>query len=217
MAVASFFLLCCDVLCCDVLCCDVLCFDVLCCYVLRCVLYPMAIASFFLLCCVVLCCDVLFCVPYPMAVASFFLLCCDVLCCDVMCYDVMCCDVMCCYVLRCVLYPMAIASFFLLCFTAKYRSILSPERDMKKQVHVRLKNMSNLVMGPKGRPDTKTYWPTDRRPQIQLHSTPPVFCILFVTFVACVQRLKSVAAVNIATKRQAPTRYIYLFDATTCR
>jgi hypothetical protein len=26
-------------------------------------------------------------------------------------------------------------------------------------------------MGPKGRPDTKTYWPTDRRWEIQLHST----------------------------------------------
>jgi hypothetical protein len=41
---------------------------------------------------------------------------------------------------------------------------------MKKQVHVRLKNMQNLVMGPKGLPDTKTYWPTDHRPQIQLQS-----------------------------------------------
>jgi hypothetical protein len=26
-------------------------------------------------------------------------------------------------------------------------------------------------MGPKERPDTKKYWPTDRRSQIQLHST----------------------------------------------
>jgi hypothetical protein len=42
---------------------------------------------------------------------------------------------------------------------------------MKKQVYVRLKDMQNLVMGPKGRPDTKTYWPTDRRSQIQLQST----------------------------------------------
>jgi hypothetical protein len=28
-----------------------------------------------------------------------------------------------------------------------------------------LKNMQNLVMGLKGRPDTKTYWPTDLRLQ----------------------------------------------------
>jgi hypothetical protein len=27
-------------------------------------------------------------------------------------------------------------------------------------------------MGPKGRPDSKTDWPTDRRSQIQLHFTP---------------------------------------------
>jgi hypothetical protein len=32
--------------------------------------------------------------------------------------------------------------------------------------------MQNLFMGPKGRPHTKTYWLTDRRSQIQLHSTP---------------------------------------------
>jgi hypothetical protein len=43
--------------------------------------------------------------------------------------------------------------------TAKYRPIPSSERApyMKKEVHVRLKNLENLVMGPNGWPDTKTY------------------------------------------------------------
>jgi hypothetical protein len=55
-----------------------------------------------------------------------------------------------------------------------YRPVLSSERapHMKKQVHVRLKDMQNLVMGPKGWPNTKAYWPTDRVSQIQVHSTP---------------------------------------------
>jgi hypothetical protein len=57
--------------------------------------------------------------------------------------------------------------------TAKYRPVHSSERAlyMKKQIHARLKNVSNLIIGPEGRPDTKTYWPTDRRSQIQLHFT----------------------------------------------
>jgi hypothetical protein len=36
-------------------------------------------------------------------------------------------------------------------------------------------------MGPKGRPDTKTYWPTDRRSQIQPHSTCPTVLLLKMT------------------------------------
>jgi hypothetical protein len=58
--------------------------------------------------------------------------------------------------------------------TAKYRPVLLSEREpyMKKDVHVRLKYMWNLVKGPKGRPDTKTYWRTDGWSQIQLHSIP---------------------------------------------
>jgi hypothetical protein len=52
--------------------------------------------------------------------------------------------------------------------TAKYSPVLSSEWApyMKKQVHVRLKNVENLAMGPKGRSDTKMYWSTDRRSQI---------------------------------------------------
>jgi hypothetical protein len=39
--------------------------------------------------------------------------------------------------------------------TGKYRPVLSSERApyIKKEVQVRLKNMQNLVMSPKGRPD----------------------------------------------------------------
>jgi hypothetical protein len=54
--------------------------------------------------------------------------------------------------------------------TAKYRPVLLSERVpyMKKQVHVRLKNMN-------GWPDTKMNLPTDSRSQIKLHSTPFTF------------------------------------------
>jgi hypothetical protein len=39
---------------------------------------------------------------------------------------------------------------------------------MKKQDIVRRKKIWNLVMGPKGVPDTEANWPTDRRSQNQL-------------------------------------------------
>jgi hypothetical protein len=41
---------------------------------------------------------------------------------------------------------------------------------MKEQGTVRQKKIKYLVMGPKGGPDSKIIWPTDRRSQNQLRT-----------------------------------------------
>jgi hypothetical protein len=62
-------------------------------------------------------------------------------------------------------------------FTTNCRPVLSSERapqdEEQSTCPTREKKKENLVMGPKGVPDTKTDRPTDRRSQNQLISTLP--------------------------------------------
>jgi hypothetical protein len=67
-------------------------------------------------------------------------------------------------------------------------------------------------MGPKGRPDTKTNWPTDRRSQTPLHSTPvtgrghPCGCELLRTPHCLDSRLTDDGEVISLTYRPRSTR-----------
>jgi hypothetical protein len=66
--------------------------------------------------------------------------------------------------------------------TTSYRPVLlserAPQDEEQSNCPAKERKKKNLVMGPKGVPDTKTDRPTDRRSQHQLNSTKILYIFL---------------------------------------